>query len=674
MENESHISVPSSFEREATPEAKITTKSKLKPSVTPRTFRRFFAPRNGSRDGSRDGSIKRDQNALKELEPSVVNSRDRPARLDTSLFPKSTTPLDSPATPIWELTRSSPTWSHSIDETTPSKRIKICHDESCEISDDSDGEDDSLPSVQPIRRSRFRSSLGDCLRRQLDVAASPQIKKTFSVYPYFDTAQYYSRPDDVFVSRDTSNNPRETMPFCSAACNTNSLVAVGDEEGVIKILETSSTSTRKFKQPLLTFQAHNNALLDLQFSRDDKLLATASGDQACQVVDMFTQKAVFSLNGHISSVKQVKFQPGSNDFVLATSSRDGSIQIWDLRCHSKSKQQSRIAVSLGGCEEDQVTTNSPSLAYANRINFIDSARIASPCSFPPSALQGKNTDRRTTPFQSRQTSSVTAISFLSSSNPHILLSGADSDATVKVWDIRMHHCHHQQVVPLSTTMPPNHHNRYRHFGLTSMAISADASRVYTLCKDSTVYAYSAAHLILGSNQELYNADIKPRRSSPEQIGAGPIYGFRHPKIKVSSFYVKLALRTARNDLPEMLAIGSSDASPMLFPTDQRTFSKHALTQTADSPLPTKACADIDNAQIPIYNHGTALIRGHEKEVTNVSWTSEGNLLTLSDDARCRVWRNTGDEARELRKNGEQGGKRWGYGWAHVDDEWDNDSD
>ena len=673
MENEVHVSASSGFDREPTPEAKITTKSKLKPSVTPRTFRRFFAPR----DGSRDGSTKRDRNALRELAPAGVNSRERPARLDTSLFPKPTTPLSSPDTPIWERTRSSPTWSRSIDETTPSKRIKICHDESCEIIDDSDGEDDSsvsFPPVQPIRRSRFRSSLGDCLRRQLNLAAMPQIKATYSVHPYFDTTQYYSRPDDVFVCRDTSDNPRNTMPFCSAACHTNSLVAVGDEEGVVKILETSSTSTRKFKQPLLSFQAHNNALLDLQFSKDDKLLATASGDQACQIIDMFTQKAVFSLNGHISSVKQIKFQPGSNDFVLATSSRDGSIQIWDLRCHSRSKQQSRIAVSLSGCEEDLVTTHSPSLAYANRINLIDIARFASPLSFLPSTLQGKNTDRRTMPLQPRKTSSVTAISFLSSSNPHILLSGADSDATVKVWDIRMQQSHHQQVTPLSTTTPPNHHNRYRHFGLTSMAISADASRVYTLCKDSTVYVYSASHLTLGSEQELYNANIKPRRGSPEQTGAGPIYGFRHPKLKVSSFYVKLALRTARDDLSEMLAIGSSDASPMLFPTDERTFSKQPLIQTADSSLPSKACADIDDAQIPIYNHGTALVRGHEKEVTNVSWTSEGNLLTLSDDTQCRVWRNAGEEARELRKCGEQGGRRWGYGWAHVEAEWNDDSD
>jgi WD40 repeat protein len=71
--------------------------------------------------------------------------------------------------------------------------------------------------------------------------------------------------------------------------------------------------------------------MDLVFSPDDERLATASGDQSSRIIDVRTQKTTFVMQGHTTSVKQVRFQPGSNNSILATSSRDGSVQIWDTR-------------------------------------------------------------------------------------------------------------------------------------------------------------------------------------------------------------------------------------------------------------------------------------------------------------------------------------------------------
>src|SRR6186713_403382 len=71
--------------------------------------------------------------------------------------------------------------------------------------------------------------------------------------------------------------------------------------------------------------------MDVQFSSDDSYLATGSGDQTAQIIDVRTQQCVSVLARHKSSVKQVRFQPG-DDKIVATSSRDGAVQIWDLRC------------------------------------------------------------------------------------------------------------------------------------------------------------------------------------------------------------------------------------------------------------------------------------------------------------------------------------------------------
>src|SRR6266536_6527819 len=111
----------------------------------------------------------------------------------------------------------------------------------------------------------------------------------------------------------------------------NSLVAVGDEEGGVRLLESSRGDDPGFSKAWLTFKPHANAILDLQFSSDDKLLATASGDQTAVVVDMPTQTSICTMSRHASSVKQVRFQPESGDQIVVTSSRDGNVNIWDLR-------------------------------------------------------------------------------------------------------------------------------------------------------------------------------------------------------------------------------------------------------------------------------------------------------------------------------------------------------
>jgi WD40 repeat protein len=438
------------------------------------------------------------------------------------------------------------------------------------------------------------------------------------------------------------------------------------------LLDTSPKERSSFKKSYLEFRAHNNAVLDLCFSLDDTLLATASGDQSCQIIDMQTQRGIFSLNGHSASVKEVRFQPGSGNAVIATCSRDGNIQVWDLRCKSMVRPVIAEKVDIVGEERYLKTTANPEMKYAYPTNLINRAHHVAPNELEDSA-NGRYSLRRARTLQSRLEPSVTTISYLSESNPHILLSGCDDKATVKVWDLRMKQYQRQGLpTPLTITSLPVAHDRYRHFGLTSMVLSKDSSRLYTLCKDNTVYVYSTAHLILGSSTELYNSEIKPKRNAPAREGLGPIYGFRHSKLKASSFYVKLALRTSEDHRSEMLATGSSSSCAILFPTDERLFGKRKAPNTSPRSNWNLARGE---SELPIYEHGTALVRGHDKEVTSVSWTSNGELVTVGDDSKCRVWSYTGDRARDLRSHGETEGNRWSHGWAECDndnDHWDSD--
>ena len=448
----------------------------------------------------------------------------------------------------------------------------------------------------------------------------------------------------------------------------------------MRLIETSQNGQPGFRKSFLNFRAHGNAVLDMTFSADDSLLATASGDQTCQVIDMPTQQTTHSLVGHCSSVKQVKFQPATCSKVVATSGRDGSIHIWDLRCKSIDRPAVEIKVNLGGEEPDIITTTSTSsrVKYATCVSAISQAHWTNISNGQSqSSGIGRHSLRRPRIPQSRSETSVTAISFLSQCNSNILISGCDAQATVKVWDLRTIRTQSSKThLPLSTTSLPNAHSRYRHFGLTSLAISGDASRLYTLCKDSTIYVYSTAHMLLGSSSELYNPSLKPLRGSSEMEGLGPLYAFRHPKLKVSTFYVKLALRPAKEDRMEMIASGSSSSNAILFPTDERFFHKRLAPAKASGSCEITTSNEGD---LPTYEHGTALVRGHEKEVTGVTWSSEGDLITLSDDLTSRIWR-TGSygQSRRLRIYGETGGNRWGHGWAELQNDhsseqtWDSD--
>ena len=127
----------------------------------------------------------------------------------------------------------------------------------------------------------------------------------------------------------------------------NSLIAVGDEEGRVRLLESAKGGKPGFPKVYLSFRPHTNAIIDMAFTEDDSQLATASGDQTARVIDMPTQTTTSVLANHSASVKQVRFQPGSaNNSVLATSSRDGSIQVWDLRCKSTEGPVSEIHIPL----------------------------------------------------------------------------------------------------------------------------------------------------------------------------------------------------------------------------------------------------------------------------------------------------------------------------------------
>lgn len=704
-------------------------KERRNPSITPRKFKRFFTPR--SRVPSRVSSARK---ALQDLGAPDLNRKHNPYQtpapssplghlssfieetveeededdfndqLDAQL-PKRRklhhTPDSSPCRP--NLTTNPSRFSLPSSPSTRSRLLspmRSLYSSQTNLESESDeSEDETLPSSAEIKRLAplaSRGFVGQFAQRELGGMSRAGLSslKLPTADWRMEAADFRTTSDDIHECNSHDSPGSRCIPFCVTSCHKESLVAVGDEEGRVRLLDTSRNEPDLFRKIHISFQAHTNAIIDLDFSADDLRLATASGDQTGRVIDIMTQAPIANLQHHTASLKQVRFQPGAaNSNVLATSSRDGSVQIWDLRCTGRPVQ------NIPTPEDRQVNLafRRPQLKEGKAVNSLYHAHART----SRQVQQAHGTGHSDTPSRRELPSragdvSVTCLQFLPEGKEHLLLTACEADACINLWDIRSIHTSRQKVASaLSTTAPPPSHQHWRPFGISSLALSTDGARLYSTCKDNTVYAYSMSHLILGNATELSARNGYPRRrNAATHQGLGPLYGFRHPSFHATSFYVKCDVRQARDGRSEILAVGSSDSCAVLFPTAERYFrddlnggmgnlsldnstiaisrpdsSSNAISGRSSGGL---SLSNRPKDDIPIVRLGAPLVRAHESEVGALSWTNEGKLVTVGDDYMVRLWSEDREEAKGLRTGGEFGGKRWGCGWAEVGDDWDED--
>ncbi|KAK3712025.1 hypothetical protein LTR37_009337 [Vermiconidia calcicola] len=646
-------------------------KPKKPPTVTPKRFTKFFTPRNSL--STRGGRQSKAGRQLRDITKNAANRRRHSRPLQEPNF----LAVDENELSGRPLKRrkhsidiaSSPPRSSPLKHVQAADQVNILEDvpTSPMLSDEdtlTDLLEDLNPFPQPITRLRQSS----CSRRilQRSFGGHDALTRGWRGNDHCNdwraqTANFVSAPHDVHTFTGSA------LPFCSASCNTNSLIAIGEEEGSVRLIDSSPTSD--FMTPHITFRPHHNAIMDINFSSDDYMLATASGDQTARIIDMHAQQTVCILSGHTSSVKQVRFQP-NDDNMITTSSRDGTVQIWDMRCGGRGSIASLRTAFARNVDNGDLE---PSVQYSkHRLPIASFHRSATSSNVAPASSTAEGGV------------SITSIQHLPNGREHLLLTSGEVNSSLKLWDLR-NAGRRGVAVPISSTLVPQSHNRTRHYGINSMAWSTDGARLYTMCRDGTVYAYSTNHLILGHAPEMSSSSGKGRTAKSTKAGVGPLYGFRHDSLRMGSFYIKASIRPARGDKSEMLAVGSSDSCSVLFPTNERHLPRrehptatHGEDEEDDLGLPTlpppsgQVKKDPTSAGIPIYRHGTALVRGHDKEVTSLTWTHDGELVTVSDDFTARCWREDGGKARGLRGCGEGRGQRWRCGWADVAASWDEE--
>lgn len=292
-------------------------KPKRPPPITPRRFTRFFTPQN-SRNVSSRTSLSSSGRQLQDITRAAINRSDTATRTTprkTVNFADVENQMQTPHASSRK--RKNPYLSPETSpaQSSPSKRSRYVTPPPFEILEDAPIFQEPAVFPAPVRRIRTTASASRTLQRSFGgiLSLGRGYRRDHCTSWEDQTANFYSSADDV------CQLPENAPPFCTASCNTNSLLAIGDEDGYIHLIDSEGD----FSKTHISWQAHSNAVMDVQFSSDDMYLAAGSGDQTAQIIDVRTQQTLSVLAKHKSSVKQVRFQPG-DDKIVATSSRDGA--------------------------------------------------------------------------------------------------------------------------------------------------------------------------------------------------------------------------------------------------------------------------------------------------------------------------------------------------------------
>lgn len=190
------------------------------------------------------------------------------------------------------------------------------------------------------------------------------------------------------------------------------LLAMSDEDGFVSVVDTKrgipshlsdATSPNK---PAAQWRAHQNAVFDLSWAREDLWMFTASGDMTVNLYDTSYARKLAVLSGHRASVKTVATS-NTSEYVLASGGRDGKLCVWDVRIQGRSSRR------LNGSRSVM-----PVLEYDNAHSPHD-----------------KKICRRTKKPRYTSAPSVTSLCFLPGGSGNVIVSGG-VDGCIKLWDVR----------------------------------------------------------------------------------------------------------------------------------------------------------------------------------------------------------------------------------------------
>ncbi|KAJ8546360.1 hypothetical protein K7X08_018943 [Anisodus acutangulus] len=273
--------------------------------------------------------------------------------------------------------------------------------------------------------------------------------------PYIsDESSDFNQIGAVAIDHNGFTPPPMALSFCKTSKNSH-IVAVTDEGGYLSLFNTrvqipsSSTHLQNAEKAKVSeWVAHDNAIFDVCWIKEDTNILTASGDQSIKVWDAQGKQCVRALMGHTGSVKSICPHPTNHD-IIVSGSRDGSFALWDLRCSDSSSENLCI----------------PSIATVHEAHSSPSQRRT---------RRGK-------------ASSVSITSILYLKDELSIASAGAVDSVIKFWDTRNLKCPVIQACPHPDASIQKAH---RFHGVSSLSQDLNGAFISASCMDSRIYLYN----------------------------------------------------------------------------------------------------------------------------------------------------------------------------------------
>ncbi|KAF8378243.1 hypothetical protein HHK36_029582 [Tetracentron sinense] len=269
------------------------------------------------------------------------------------------------------------------------------------------------------------------------------------------------------IEHDGDETPPLAVSFCKEVRNSHFL-AVSDESGYVSIYDTrrklpSSASCREnpAEARVSDWIAHQNAIFDICWIKEDTHILTASGDQTIKTWDAETKKCIVVMAGHTGSVKTLSSHPSSPD-LFVSGSRDGSFAFWDLRC-----LYSLLSIVL--------------ILLFSSTAVVKGAHVSA---------QGKKSRRR----KSFQAASMSITSVLHLKDEVSIASAGAVDSVVKFWDTR------NLKAPIAQAHPhlqSSTEKERRLHGISCLSQDSNGVFLSASCMDNRIYLYNVLHLEKG---------------------------------------------------------------------------------------------------------------------------------------------------------------------------------
>ncbi|KAF5739603.1 transducin family protein [Tripterygium wilfordii] len=302
--------------------------------------------------------------------------------------------------------------------------------------------------------------------------------------PYIgELASDFSEIGTLVVEHGGEETPPLAMSFCKTS-KCSHVLAVADEDGYVSLFDTRRKFT-SFASPLENtgkarandWVAHQNAIFDVCWIKEDTNILTASGDQTIRLWDAKNGICTGVLTGHTGSVKSVSCHPTNSDLIVS-GSRDGSFTIWDLRCKTSPK-----------------------------------GRRSDVCIASTAMVKGAHVSPQTKRIRRGKAASMSITSVLYLKDEVSIASAGATDSTIKFWDTRNLKTHITQacIHPESSAEK----DKVLH-GISSLSQDSNGMFLTASCMDNRIYLYNVL-----------------------QLDKGPVQSFSGCQIE--SFYVKAAI-------------------------------------------------------------------------------------------------------------------------------------